>query len=154
MPAEEIVERHLAYMVPRVWRDDDVQRDTKRSLKLAEAIVGAKLVLPAKGFFSDMTQPNIKTDPEYHVDEDEDVSETLQSINLSEKLFGYRSNDGSVDPEKIPTRSVTDKDWWNQLDKDNGLNGMDTAKVRYTKELKEKNGWYLKHGYKDSNGEW
>ena len=83
-----------------------------------------------------MTQPDIKNDPAFHYHEDEDVSETLHSINLSEQLFGYRPNNGTVDPSKIPTRSVTDKDWWNQLDKDKGLNGMDPAHVRHTKEWK------------------
>ena len=51
MPAEDIIERDLAYRVPIKLRDDDVQKDTKRSIKLAEAIIGVKLELPTKGFF-------------------------------------------------------------------------------------------------------
>ena len=49
-----------------------------------------------------------------------------------------------------------DKDWWNQLKKDNGENGMDQSHVHFNRELKDERNqaWWKKHGYKDSRGVW
>jgi len=51
---------------------------------------------------------------------------------------------------------VENKDWWNQLRKDNGGDGMVPVHVKFTREIKDENDkeWWKRHGYKDRWGQW
>jgi hypothetical protein len=42
------------------------------------------------------------------------------------------------------------------MKKDNGEDGMVPVHVKFSRELKEDDGfaWFKKHGYKDSSGQW
>lgn len=88
-----MIERDLASRTPVEYQDAESQTETAASIAVAEAIVGARLDLPKKGIFTDIAnQPNISTESNYQNDEDEEVSETLSSIQASEKLYGYRAD--------------------------------------------------------------
>jgi len=78
---EETIENDLNNRTPVEYQDSRGHTETQDSISAAEAIVGAKLELPKKGLFSDIgAQPNITSDANFKYDEDEDVSETMRSI--------------------------------------------------------------------------
>jgi len=78
---EEAIERNLQSRTPVEYIDANSHTETQESIAAAEAIVGAKLELPKKGLFSEIgAQPNVTSDSNFKYDEDEDVSETMNSI--------------------------------------------------------------------------
>jgi len=164
-------------MKPIEYEDDPMQKSTQDSIATAEQQLGAKLDLPKKDHFYDLhLQPNVSSHPDFKYEEDHDISDTLDSIKTSETLYGYRNqnrwshwnrygnntNDGyNYNPAYAYGYQGHDtpanKDWWNQLRKDNGESGMEPVHIKFDTKMKsEEYGgrWWKDHGYKDRWGNW